>query len=283
KPVLLLLRGDFRDSERALNLLKKAGVPVAVSLKETGSHQIAKQLADPARLRRFLRLIANAHGYIAPTPEAAEFYRTIRGDPKLVAFIPTPYPLHDARWNFARPNEQKRGILVGTREWDVPSRNHLAALLAARRISEATDEPVTVYDFDGRTGGALLNEIGFRANQLRVLTRESSYVDYLRVVAEHKIVFQLDRSSVPGQVAGDALLARVLCIGGNGAIDCIAFPELSGARPVSELIELSIALLRANAAYEKVISESQRRAAEQLSFERVAAQLKTFYTDIASK
>ncbi|MGZ4967203.1 MAG: hypothetical protein ACXV97_08510, partial [Chthoniobacterales bacterium] len=83
KPVLLLLRGDFRDSERALNLLKKAGVPVAVSLKETGSHQIAKQLSDPARLRRFLRLIANAHGYIAPTPEAAEFYRTIRGDPKL--------------------------------------------------------------------------------------------------------------------------------------------------------------------------------------------------------
>src|SRR3954465_11508489 len=45
-PVLLLLRGDFRESERALLELKKARVPVAVCLKETGMHQIAEQLRD---------------------------------------------------------------------------------------------------------------------------------------------------------------------------------------------------------------------------------------------
>jgi len=43
-PVLLLLRGDFRNSERALGELKKHGRTVAVSLKETGLHQIAQQL-----------------------------------------------------------------------------------------------------------------------------------------------------------------------------------------------------------------------------------------------
>ncbi len=32
-PVVLLLRGDFRESERALGALKKARVPVAVTLK----------------------------------------------------------------------------------------------------------------------------------------------------------------------------------------------------------------------------------------------------------
>src|SRR5881227_3525312 len=47
-PVLLLLRSDLRASERALADLKKAGRTVAVSLKETGSHQIAQQLRDPA-------------------------------------------------------------------------------------------------------------------------------------------------------------------------------------------------------------------------------------------
>ena len=80
----------------------------------------------------------------APTPEAADFYRASCSGRIISEFIPTPYPLHDARWNFAQPNEQKRGIFVGTREWDVPSRNHLAALMAARQISDATGEKVTV-------------------------------------------------------------------------------------------------------------------------------------------
>src|SRR3954447_7477958 len=43
-PVLVLLRGDFRGSERAVETLQKAGRVVAVSLKETGLHQIANQL-----------------------------------------------------------------------------------------------------------------------------------------------------------------------------------------------------------------------------------------------
>src|SRR5262245_31374478 len=47
-PVLLLLRSDFRASERALTDLKKEGRTVAVSLKETGLQQIAEQLRDPA-------------------------------------------------------------------------------------------------------------------------------------------------------------------------------------------------------------------------------------------
>src|SRR5438477_7850853 len=48
-PVLLLLRSDFRASERALAELKKEGRTVAVSLKETGLHQIAQQVSDPAK------------------------------------------------------------------------------------------------------------------------------------------------------------------------------------------------------------------------------------------
>ena len=53
-PVLLLLRGDFRASERALADLKKHGRNVVVSLKETGLHQIAQQLCNRPRLSRFM-------------------------------------------------------------------------------------------------------------------------------------------------------------------------------------------------------------------------------------
>ena len=155
EPVLLLLRGDFRASERALIALKKAQVSVVVSLKETGLHQIAEQLDEKNRLTRFLQIVRAADGYLAPTPEAADFCRTVRGDDK-IAFIPTPYPLHDERWNFSIPIAERKGIMLGTREWDIPTRNHAAALLAAQRLSEATGEPVTTYNCDGRREERLL-------------------------------------------------------------------------------------------------------------------------------
>ena len=96
-PIVLLLRSDFRASERALHDLKKQGRTVAVSLKETGLHQIAKQLRDRAKLSRFMKIVAQADGCIATTPEAGEIYQRVLGkhDPATVAFIPTPYPIED--------------------------------------------------------------------------------------------------------------------------------------------------------------------------------------------
>lgn len=276
--VLLLLRGDFSASERALEALQKESRFVAVSLKETGLYQIAAQLRNPARLERFVRIVNRADACLAPTPEAADLYHAIRGDPDRVAFIPTPYPIDDPRWDFSRPIEERSGIFVGTREWDVPSRNHLAALLPARRLSERTGEPVTVFDYDGRKGARLLSEIGFAAGKLRILTRKLPYPDYLREVARHKIVFQLDTSFVPGQVAGDALLSRVPCVGGNGAIDRLAFPDSCGfARSINEIQEAAFRLLMDRHFYSASVAAIVPVASKRLSFEVVAKQLEQFF------
>src|SRR6478672_1206329 len=155
--VLLLLRSDFRTSERALAELKKEGRTVAVSLKETGLHQIAQQLRDPAKLSRFMKIVEQADACIATTPEAAEIYQRVRSkhDPATVAFIPTPYPIEDERWDFSVPRNEQSGIFVGTREWNVPSRNHFTALLVARELCKTTDEPVTVVNLDGYKGRRL--------------------------------------------------------------------------------------------------------------------------------
>ena len=283
KPVLLLLRGDFRSSERALLTLKKARVPVAISLKETGLHQIARQLREHGKLRRFLRIAEAADGCIAPTLEAADFYRTLGGNNARVAFIPTPYPLHEPRWDLSRPLGDRRGLIVGTREFDVPSRNHLVALMAARQISAATGEPVTVYNCDGRREERLLASLGFDSGQLEVRTRRDGYVEYLRVVAAHKIVFQLDTSFVPGQVAGDALLCRLLSVGGNGAIDRIAFPELCGpGRSNGELVEIAIGLMKDPKSYADAVAQSQQRASEHLSFAQGERELEEFFRRVGS-
>ena len=279
-PVLLLLRGAFSASERALIALQKAGRVIAVSLKETGLHQIAEQLRDATRLGRFMRIVKRADGCIAPTPEAADLYRAIRGSAERVAFIPTPYPIDDQRWNFSQPIEERSGIFIGTREWDVPSRNHLGALLVARELSEQTGANVTVFNFDARKGMRLLDEIGFAPGKLRVLERKSSYPDYLRELARHKIVLQLDTSFVPGQVAGDALLCRVPCVGGNGAIDRLAFPESSGFnRSIEEIGQIAARLLMARKLYEESVVNMETGASPRLSFKVVAQELQTFFRE----
>ncbi|HSV63248.1 MAG TPA: hypothetical protein VLH83_07865 [Chthoniobacterales bacterium] len=276
-PVLVLLRGDFGASERAVDALQAAGIFVAVSLKETGLHQIADQLQNSAWLARFVRLVKKANACLAPTPEAADLFRVVRG-PEGVAFIPTPYPIDDPRWDFSRPTERRAGIFIGTREWNVPSRNHLAALMVARRLSESTGESVTVFDYDGRRGARLLSEIGFGTGKLRVLNKKLAYPDYLREMARHKIVLQLDTSFVPGQVAGDALLCRIPCVGGNGAIDRVAFPETcGGSRSITELEQVAQRLLTDADFYRTRVAAIVPAATNVLGFDVIARLLADFF------
>src|SRR5262249_8785541 len=158
-------------------------------------------------------------------------------NPLTASFIPTPYPLSQKEWDFSMRPDKQSGIFIGTREWKIPSRNHFAALLMARKLCEATGEPVTVFNLDGRKGRRLLSDLNFPAGKLNALEKEKPYPDYLREVAKHKIVLQLDRSRVPGQVAGDALLCRTVCVGGDSAIERIAFPKTFGAGRTFEQVE----------------------------------------------
>jgi hypothetical protein len=260
-PVLLLLRGDFRASERALAELKKSKRKTVVALKETGAHQVAQQLSDPTRFARFVRIVRTANGCVASTPEVADFFRLFRD--KGIEYLPTPYPIEDDNWNWALEN--RSGIFVGTRELAVPTRNHLSALLAVKKLSDATKEPVTVFNFDGRRGAKLISEIGFR--KIRMHEKRVRYRAYLGEVARHKIIFQLDRSRVPGQVAGDALLCRSVCVGGDGAIERIAFPETCGEkRSDAELIEIAQRLLTNENERRAVAERATKIAKEKLSF-----------------
>jgi hypothetical protein len=279
-PVLLLLRGDFRASECALAELQKHGRKVVVSLKETGLDQIAQQLANRRVLPRFLRLVRQADGCLATTPETAEIYRLARGgsDDGRVGFIPTPYPLENKQWDFAVLPDKQTGIFIGTREWDIPSRNHFAAVLLARQLCETTGDPVTIVNLDGRKGCRLLDELKFPTEKLRLMEERKSYPDFLREMAQHKIILQLDRSHVPGQIAGDALLCRTVCVGGNGAIERIAFLRTCGhGRNLAELESIAQQLLGSASARAALVMESQWRGLERVSFSAVRTQLADFF------
>jgi hypothetical protein len=92
---------------------------------------------------------------------------------------------------------------------------------------------------------------------------------------------QLDRSRVPGQVAGDALLARTICVGGDGAIDRVAFPTTCGeGRTMNDLVKIASNLLTSTNGRATLIVESQWRAMERLSFQAIRPQLADFFAKL---
>lgn len=271
RPVLLLLRRDLRGGWKALQRLKAAGRTVIITFKEAGAMQLAERLCRPAHLTTLAEIVALADGCLAPTPWLAAF---LRGFGKETAFIPTPYPVSDPRWNFEAP--ERRGIFIGTREFGTPSRQHLAALVAARELHGRTGEPITVFNLDGRRGAKMLGALGLGSASLRVLDTRLPYPAYLREMAGHKLVFQLDRSGVPGQVAGDALLCRIPCVGGDGAVEQLAFPHWAG-KNAAELIEIAANLLTDANASAQARADAHDRASATVSYEAVAARLAACY------
>jgi hypothetical protein len=285
RPILLLLRRDLNAGLRVLRRLRAAGCVVAVTFKEAGAAQVAARIDNAADVRLLRTILESAHGFIAPTPHLEAFLSGIGGE--MGAFVPTPYPVEDARWDFSRPAAQRRGIFIGTREFAAPARQHLAAVLAAGRLHQRTGEPVTVVNTEGRKGARVLAELGFSdapAAALRLVAGPLGYTSYLREMAGHRLVFQLDRSGVPGQVAGDALLCRVPCVGGDGAVEQIAFPGLAGHdKSPAQLVEIAAALLSDPARYEQACREAQDRALKSLSFRPIAARLETFFESLANR
>jgi len=270
KHVILLLRSDLQDSLAALEKLQSLGCRVFLSFKESGLHQISQTLLRPGNPRWLGALCEKADGALSSTPDLVAIYRSFGA--RNVVFLPTPYPVDDGRWDFSLPEPERRGIFVGTREFDVPTRNHALALTLALSLAVEFSQPVSVVNEDGRAGRKRIESIRapFPQVELAIIAGRKAYPEYLRQMARHRLVWQCDASAVPGQVAGDALLCRIPCIGGNGTIERLAFPELtSHGRTFEEITAAARKFLADPDLYRAECAAAQALAAERLSFAAV--------------
>jgi hypothetical protein len=278
--IVQLLRWRSTANLRALKQLKACGLPVFVSWKESGQEQIAEQLRWPWRrsaLRAVLRL---ADGAIATTEPAIQHYQEYGLPAERVHFIPTPYPFDVPGWDFARPLAERSGIVVGSRQFDVPSRCHAEALQLAGTIARAAGCAVTVFNLDGEAGRRRVLKLVGTVAELRWIERRLPYPEFLQELARHRLVIQRDAGWVPGQIAGDALLCGLVNIGGNGTTQRLAFPATAEPEATeATLTETAIELLRDDAAFTEAVKTSHQNAeAAGLSYRsgraRLAALLK---------
>jgi hypothetical protein len=115
--------------------------------------------------------------------------------------------------------------------------------------------------------------------EVRIIPGKLPYPEYLRLMAKHRIVFQLDRSAVPGQVAGDALLCGLPSVGGDGAIERLVLPELCGpSLSVHSAISVAKRLLEDDQYYTATVARAHELALETVSFGKVKERLLTQFS-----
>jgi hypothetical protein len=186
--------------------------------------------------------------------------------------------VEQAEWNFSLPAEERRGILLGSWDWKNPGIRHFEALIALRETAGQMFEPVTVFNLDGWRGRRWLRQLEYPAGLLRVIEKKLPYTEYLRKVALHKMVFHLDATGGIGRVAADAILCRIPCIGGSGAVDRIAFTELCGhGANINDLTYMASLMLDHSHDRESAVEKALDRSNQRLSFSAASNALEQLF------
>lgn len=278
--VLVLIRRRTWISLAAVRKLKRAGMRVIVAWKECSHNQISRQLSSPRAVRAYGELLEEADGILSPTLAWPPRVGAIRQEDfwRKLKFIPTPYPVDLPAWDFSTDLEQREGILIGTREFKTEARNHIHAITRAASLAHEFDvSRVTVINSDKAHGLSILRELErtFPPGCLQILEKTLPYPEYMKLLSSHRFIYQMDRSTVPGQVAGDCLLARTICAGGSSTIEKMAFPDFSddGTIRMKNVFERIEHILHDDVEYLTAIHKSQKIASKSLSFESAARQL----------
>src|SRR4029450_6981918 len=103
----------------------------------------------------------------------------------------------------------------------------VAPLRSLGDLAERTREPVTVVRSHRRYDRRMAKQLQgvWPSGLLRVIDCPPTTRRFARLMPNHKLVSQLDQAGAVGQVAAEALLCRLPCVGGYGATERLVFPN----------------------------------------------------------
>ncbi len=276
KRVLLLLDENLKRGRQAAIDLRRAGKTVIVAFANSSASALTQILRSPGSLGLLHEICNRAHAAITPARDLEPVFRAC-GMLYVESILP-PIPVEQSDWNFSIRPETRTGIFLGSWDWVNPSKNHRLALLGLREVASQMYEPVTVFNLDGWWGRRWLRQLKYPAGLLQVVERRLPYADYLRIMARNKLVFQLDSGASVGRIAVDALLARIPCVGGNGSLDRLLFPELcERGATASELLQTVSRILDHGHERDMAVDQALEIARPLLSFEKVEQTLEGLF------
>lgn len=267
----------------SLRYLQDRGVTTGVCIQEAGMSQIQHDYSDPQRFTGLVEIMRRVDFAVFSSASAKPIGEVIT--PGRCHLLSPPIPMDDPRWNYLRTAPEgceRGGILVGTRQMHITSRNHLHGVFAAVSAARDLDVPVTLIERPNQdlvsllkaVGGVpirparpheSLHKLGFMVRyHLQRITPHLAYLDELR---KHKVVFQMDGSAVPGRVAADAVLADIPVVGGNGTNEQIAYPDLPhDPMHASVMVDETKRLFLDEGYFDSIVSKARMIATQKLSY-----------------
>lgn len=266
RAVLVLIPRRSRRAIEAVKELRDRGHRVLATWKECGAHQLDQAWSDPDHEVVIGELDGMIDAWVAASPAASDRLAARHPRAKVIA-LPTPYPVDVASWQrWPMPAADRSGIFIGTREWGTPLRRHAEAVRLAVALAKRHEGlAITVVNTEGWRGWWRIWRAAGNVNMMDL--NRMPYLSLLEVMSRHRLILQRDASGVPGQVAGDALLAGVPCLGGGGMVDGLVYPHLPGAAAGDdEIMAAADALLTNPHHADEVMEQARANAMATVSF-----------------
>lgn len=208
--IILLVNESPIELMPFVKKLKTMGKIVVVGYHE-GFGDIMTKLGHPSYdvwFRELKELVTESNAYWNVIPSASSVFLSLFRKP--VLNVLHGVPLNEWDHGLIKPIEEREGIFVATRTFDQRlGRNHIAALAVADLAAHMLQTHVTCITEQP------VPDIVKNFERVQILQGPLSYMKWLDVMSQHRVVFHYDCSHTLGQVAMDALLVDVPCLGGN--------------------------------------------------------------------
>lgn len=207
--ILILGNTDFKALIPFVEKLKILKKKVAFGLHEGFT---AFYTMNPGEWEYLKQLINKVDFYWNLNPSTETIFTGMFPNVK-IKNIATAYPFD--KWNFDFKPEKKEGILIATRTLaqHFHKRNSFFAIASALEATKYK-VPITYVNEDGTYVKEKLIQL-FTTDKLNIIERKNNYLEWLELISQHEMVYQLDMSYTHGQVVCDALFTNTPIIGGN--------------------------------------------------------------------
>lgn len=208
--ILVMIKDDLPAVVPLIQKLKTMNKIVGLAFHENGNY-FSMKAQDLNWLANLKHLVDMTHYFWNLNICLKDFFETLFKVPVFSCWHGLPYFWkHD----FTVKPEDRKGIMIGTRTLTQSlKRNTLYSIGIAASVAKELGTFATYFSEDGIEPKQLQNLFEELNIGVNVIKGPTSYEEWLKIIATHKVLFHTDASETLGQVVGDAALVGVPSVG----------------------------------------------------------------------
>jgi|GEM_PF-4236950 len=277
EPILVLGSEDLRKTEETLLQIRHQGISSAIAWPDRFVATLTAA-AKGDQAATIGRILAVADLAVCTDKGLMDVFASCH-DATPRAYFPSPYPIAHPDWDTIAGVKNRSGVLIG----GFPFHNGLESALCRETLqfsvllAKVCQHKISVFSEISPRLADEMAAAGLEVSEVHIVAEPKTYAEYLEVLGRHSLIVDPSRGSRRmGSLAGDALLTRGICLGGDSDLDTLLFPglQLSSATP-EELRARVVELLNDPLSHAEAVADAARRALAEISFEAARTRVRS--------